>query len=78
MIFISGLTGDPKGVMMTHRTALNTTADVRNRWNIGDEDRGLMASSLGFDLSMFDILGTLASGGSLVVPTPSNYTDSSM
>ena len=78
VIFTSGSTGDPKGVVMTHRAALNTIVDVRNRWNVGDEDRGLMVSSLGFDLSVFDIFGVLAFGGSLVIPAPSNYTDPSV
>ena len=78
VIFTSGSTGDPKGVVMTHRAALNIIVDVQNRWNVGDEDRGLMVSSLGFDLSVFDIFGVLAFGGSLVIPAPSDYTDPSV
>ena len=68
VIFTSGSTGLPKGVMIDHRGALNTVADVNDRFAVGADDRVLAVSSLSFDLSVYDIFGPLAVGGAVVVP----------
>jgi amino acid adenylation domain-containing protein len=68
VIFTSGSTGTPKGVMMTHRAVVNTLLDINARWNVGPADRVLALSALSFDLSVYDIFGTLAAGGTVVVP----------
>lgn len=72
VIYTSGSTGTPKGVEITHRAAMNTIRDVNRRWQIGPRDRVLGVSSIGFDLSVWDVFGTLAAGGTLVVPQPGN------
>lgn len=68
VIFTSGTTGVPKGVMITHRAASNTIWDIDHRFAVGSTDRVLALSSLGFDLSVYDIFGVLAVGGALVMP----------
>jgi phthiocerol/phenolphthiocerol synthesis type-I polyketide synthase C len=68
VIFTSGSTGTPKGVMMTHRAVVNTLLDINARWNVGPADRVLALSALSFDLSVYDIFGTLAAGGTVVLP----------
>uniref|UniRef100_A0A3S7V076 L-cysteine--[L-cysteinyl-carrier protein] ligase n=1 Tax=Phaselicystis flava TaxID=525924 RepID=A0A3S7V076_9BACT len=68
VIFTSGSTGLPKGVMIDHRGALNTVADVDGRFGVGPADRVLALSSLSFDLSVYDVFGTLAAGGTIVMP----------
>ncbi|HZT33357.1 MAG TPA: amino acid adenylation domain-containing protein [Bryobacteraceae bacterium] len=68
VIFTSGSTGTPKGVMIDHRGAVNTILDVNRRLGIGERDVVLGVSSLSFDLSVYDIFGTLAAGGTLVLP----------
>ncbi len=70
VIFTSGSTGQPKGVMIEHRAALNTIADINQRMAITAHDRVLAVSSLSFDLSVWDIFGVLAAGGTVVVPDP--------
>ena len=75
VIFTSGSTGQPKGVMIDHRGALNTVADVNQRFAIGPEDRVLALSSLDFDLSVYDLFGLLAAGGAVVVPEPAAARD---
>jgi amino acid adenylation domain-containing protein len=70
VIFTSGSTGEPKGVMIDHRGALNTVLDINTRFAVGTGDSVLGLSSLGFDLSVYDIFGTLAAGGLLVLPDP--------
>ena len=68
VIFTSGSTGEPKGVMIDHRGALNTIVDVNRRFAVGPPDRVFGLASLSFDLSVYDVFGTLAAGGALVMP----------
>jgi amino acid adenylation domain-containing protein len=68
VMFTSGSTGEPKGVRMTHAAAANTIVDVNARYKIGPRDRVLAVSSIGFDLSVWDIFGMLAAGGAIVTP----------
>lgn len=70
VIFTSGSTGKPKGVAIEHRSAVNTILDVNQRLALGPEDRVLALSSLSFDLSVWDIFGTLGAGGTVVLPGP--------
>jgi pyochelin synthetase len=70
VIYTSGSTGQPKGVMIDHRGAVNTIMEVNRRWHVGPGDRVFALSSLGFDLSVYDIFGLLASGGGIVIPPP--------
>ncbi len=75
IIFTSGSTGEPKGVMIDHRAAANTIQDLNDRFRIGPADRVLALSALSFDLSVYDIFGTLAAGGTVVMPEPSASHD---
>jgi amino acid adenylation domain-containing protein len=68
VIFTSGSTGLPKGVMIDHRGAVNTILDMNRRFAITSADRVLAISSLSFDLSVYDIFGMLAAGGTIVLP----------
>ena len=75
VIYTSGSTGLPKGVMIDHRGAVNTILDINRSFEVGAEDRVLALSSLSFDLSVYDIFGTLAAGGTIVVPDASSSRD---
>ncbi|MEQ4715479.1 amino acid adenylation domain-containing protein [Nonomuraea sp. B19D2] len=66
VIFTSGSTGEPKGVEITHRSAVNTVTDLNERFTVGPGDRVLAVSALDFDLSVYDIFGPLSAGGSIV------------
>ncbi|HBR0883715.1 TPA: amino acid adenylation domain-containing protein [Klebsiella pneumoniae] len=68
IIFTSGTTGKPKGVVVTHAAATNTITDINSRFAIGENDRVLALSSLSFDLSVYDIFGPLARGAAIVMP----------
>jgi amino acid adenylation domain-containing protein len=70
VIFTSGSTGEPKGVMIEHRSALNTALDINQRCGVNADDRIFALSSLSFDLSVYDIFGALAAGATIVVPHP--------
>ncbi|NEQ79122.1 MAG: amino acid adenylation domain-containing protein [Moorea sp. SIO2I5] len=68
VIYTSGSTGKPKGVMIDHRGAVNTILDINQRFHVTSQDRVFALSSLSFDLSVYDIFGTLAAGGTMVIP----------
>ena len=75
VIFTSGSTGMPKGVMIDHRAAVNTILDINRRFKVTPEDRVFAISSLSFDLSVYDIFGILAAGGTIVIPEPGALRD---
>ena len=75
VIYTSGSTGAPKGVMIDHRGAVNTILDINQRFGVGPADRVLALSSLSFDLSVYDIFGTLAAGGTVVIPDAASLRD---
>ena len=58
----------PKGVCCHHQGAINTITYLNERFHLGPRDKCLALSSLAFDLSVYDIFGLLACGGSVVVP----------
>jgi amino acid adenylation domain-containing protein len=67
VIFTSGSTGAPKGVVVRHRPVVNLIEWVNRRFAVGPKDRVLFITSLCFDLSVYDIFGLLAAGGSIRV-----------
>jgi pyochelin synthetase len=77
VIYTSGSTGAPKGVMVSHRSAVNTVDDINRRFEVTRDDRVLGLASLGFDLSVYDVFGLLAVGGGLVLPEAGRTADPS-
>jgi amino acid adenylation domain-containing protein len=75
VLFTSGSTGVPKGVMLDHRGPLNTAAFFNRRFGVGPDDRALALSALNFDLSVYDLFGMLAAGGALVIPEDAQIKD---
>ncbi|MFF8961079.1 amino acid adenylation domain-containing protein [Streptomyces sp. NPDC014894] len=75
VIYTSGSTGRPKGVAIDHRAAVNTVVDMNERFGVGPGDRVLAVSSLSFDLSVYDVFGLLAAGGTVVMPSPAQAQD---
>lgn len=66
-IYTSGSTGKPKGVVITHSAAANTIVDINNKFNVDESDRIIGLSSMCFDLSVYDVFGSLSAGATLVM-----------
>jgi amino acid adenylation domain-containing protein/thioester reductase-like protein len=75
VIFTSGTTGLPKGVMIDHKGALNTCLDINQKFNVSRSDRIFSLSALSFDLSVYDIFGSLSAGAAIVLPDASSTLD---
>ena len=75
VIYTSGSTGTPKGVVLRHRAVVNTIDWVNKTFHVGPGDRLLWVTSLCFDLSVYDLFGMLAAGGTVRVATGSELRD---
>lgn len=75
VIFTSGTTGEPKGVIITHEAAMNTICDVNERYNLTENDVLLGLSNISFDLSVYDIFGAFELGATLVLPDSDKIKD---
>lgn len=78
IIFTSGSTGTPKGVQISHGSCANTILDINERYDINTEDSILAVSAFDFDLSIFDYLGILSAGGTVVALSETDRRDSFM
>ncbi|MFI8193401.1 amino acid adenylation domain-containing protein [Streptomyces sp. NPDC085946] len=70
VLFTSGSTGTPKGVPVQHRSVEAYLDHVVPRYGLGVGSRLSQTFDLTFDLSVFDLFGAWASGGTVVVPGP--------
>jgi amino acid adenylation domain-containing protein len=55
LLFTSGSTGQPKGVMVAHRNVAPFVRAMADRYKIYDQDRFSQTFDLTFDLSVFDL-----------------------
>ncbi|QRK05993.1 amino acid adenylation domain-containing protein [Archangium violaceum] len=77
VLYTSGSTGLPKGVMIEHRSVINRILDINARFAVGPEDKALALTALHHDLSVYDLFGALAAGATLVIPDADKVKDPS-
>ncbi|AEW99300.1 non-ribosomal peptide synthetase [Streptantibioticus cattleyicolor] len=68
LIYTSGSTGTPKGVMVTRAGLANQLAAKRSAQPLGPDDRVLLHTACGFDISVSEMLWPLVTGACLVTP----------
>jgi amino acid adenylation domain-containing protein len=69
ILYTSGSTGEPKGVMHTHASALAFVEWSAAEFGVGPEDRLAGHAPFHFDLSTFDLFAS-AHGGAALYPVP--------
>ncbi|WP_341479330.1 amino acid adenylation domain-containing protein, partial [Clostridium gasigenes] len=67
VIYTSGSTGNPKGVVINHKAVCNTIQDINRKFEVTEKDNIIGLSSMCFDLSVYDIFGSLMSGATLIM-----------
>ncbi len=67
MIYTSGSSGTPKGVIVQHASLNNFVKWAQNAYHISHQDKMLQFSSWSFDTSLEELFPTLCSGGTLVL-----------
>jgi amino acid adenylation domain-containing protein len=67
LIYTSGSTGTPKGVALSHRSAVSMVRWAREVWSAAELSGVLFATSVSFDLSVFELFVPLATGGRVIL-----------
>lgn len=75
VMFTSGSTGKPKGVMVEHRSVLNRLAWMARCFPCKLGTVVLQKTPFGFDVSVWEIFGTLGYGATLVIAKAGGHRD---
>ena len=67
ILFTSGSTGDPKGVMVTNSNVISFINNFRKYFDLKIGYKASQTFDLGFDLSVVDIFLTWISGGQICI-----------
>ena len=73
VIYTSGSTGKPKGTQVFQKGVNNLIHWYTQVCGMHADDRLLLMSAIGFDLTQKNILGPLSVGARLVIPEPRNF-----
>lgn len=75
IIFTSGTTGVPKAIRWTHLVLATTAHELGSHFHLTSDIKVFQFSSYAFDVSIHEMLATLAHGGCLFVPSEKARSD---
>ncbi|MGE8064526.1 non-ribosomal peptide synthase/polyketide synthase [Pseudomonas sp. NPDC089569] len=75
VLYTSGSTGQPKGVMNEHGALMNRIHWMQDAFPIGPNDRVLQKTPYSFDVSVWEFFWPLITGATLVVARPDGHRD---
>ncbi|HSN85266.1 MAG TPA: amino acid adenylation domain-containing protein, partial [Thermoanaerobaculia bacterium] len=75
VLYTSGTTGWPKGVVLCHRGLVNRLLRAQDAYRLTPEDAVLQTAPLGFDFSFWEIFAPLIVGGRSVLARPDGHRD---
>jgi amino acid adenylation domain-containing protein/thioester reductase-like protein len=69
ILYTSGTTGVPKGVIIKHNSVINLIHEQIRKLSIDSKSNVLQFASIGFDASIWEVFSTLMVGGKLCIPS---------
>ncbi|MEU0504349.1 amino acid adenylation domain-containing protein, partial [Nocardia sp. NPDC005998] len=75
VLFTSGSTGRPKGVAISHAGVVNQIAWITGEYGIDAADVILQKTPVTFDVSVWELFGTLAVGARMLIAAPDGHRD---
>ena len=75
VMYTSGSTGQPKGVMVEHRSVVNRLIWMQSAYGLDRQDAVLQKTPFGFDVSVWEFFWPLLSGAKLILARPEGHKD---
>ncbi|NAQ17969.1 syringopeptin non-ribosomal peptide synthetase SypC, partial [Pseudomonas syringae] len=75
VLYTSGSTGQPKGVMNEHLGVINRLLWARDAYQVNSQDRVLQKTPFGFDVSVWEFFLPLLAGAELVMARPGGHQE---
>ncbi|MBF5002257.1 amino acid adenylation domain-containing protein, partial [Nocardia sp. BSTN01] len=75
VLYTSGSTGRPKGVAVAHAAVVNQIAWITAQYRMGPADVVLQKTPVTFDVSVWELFGTLAVGAKMLIAAPDGHRD---
>jgi amino acid adenylation domain-containing protein len=75
IIYTSGSSGKPKGVLIQHRSVVNFLTSMQKAPGITEKDTLLAVTTISFDISVLELFLPLISGAKVVIATKNDVID---
>ncbi|ANZ40511.1 hypothetical protein BBK82_35385 [Lentzea guizhouensis] len=75
VLYTSGSTGEPKGVITSQRALANRLSWMQERYPLAETDRVVLKTPCGFDVSIWEYLWALNARAAVVVCKPGGHRD---